>query len=449
MKAVELGIADLHPLPGVAADPARWQALRERVQKRVFLRSEGNTIELEAPQQVAGTLRAQVEQVVAQFNRFYADTVAAYFTHPALRDDFLVNPLLDPLIELEDPNEHATTPLSRFDAVLEPNGDVRVIEINSVGVCLIHMRGLLYLIRELARGGFADDAKRLDEITRTMVVRGFTRFVEAQLPAPRKRLVVGALTPSRFFPAGHLLYRAAFQRWGCDYVYGGPEHLEVTEQDIRIRGTPIDVLWADFFFYFAYQAARYKEIPSPTMPDWGKTPEQASELLSNKRFLAHLRNKRVINVSPARSYLALPKSLLSWIHRSDRPVNEENRAFLQNHVARTYSARDRTEGLIALADVANHRGEFLVKPCQYGGSFGVQLGCLTEADAWRAKLIQIWDHPQWAVQEFREPAKTADGRWTSLGLPNFDGELGGIFIRTAGSVLLNWRDAGFVPCAFG
>src|SRR5690606_11447850 len=111
---------------------------------------------------------------------------------------------------------------------------------------------------------------------------------------------------------------------------------------------------------------------------------------------------------------------------------------------RTYSARDRADGLITLDQVARNRGEFLVKPCQYGASHGVQLGRMTEAGAWRQKLSEIWGEPGWVVQGVRLPARTAGGRWLSLGLANFDGALGGVYFRTSDSLLINARDSGFV-----
>ena len=449
MSRIDLGLSDVRALPGLAANPDLWEQLRRRMHQRVFLRSEGNVIDVGAPQLVSGKLLAQSIDVVARFNRFYAGVAAAYYERPDLRSEHLVNPLLEPLLEVEA-DHPSTTPLSRLDAVLEPDGSVRVIEINSVGVCLVHMRGLFYLIRELARGGFEEDARLLDQLARDMVINGFVRFSNARLASPPKRLVVGGLTPSGWYRAGHLLYRAAFERAGCDYVFGGPEHLEVTDKEIRLRGTRIDVLWADFFFYMAYQYSRYKDTRCPSaVPDFGKTPAQAAELIADRRFLAHLRSGRVANISPARSYLARPKSLLSWIHRSDRPVAAEDRAFLADHVARTYSARDRADGLLGLETVAKNRGDFLVKPCQYGASHGVLIGRMADPDAWSSKLAEIWDDPNWAVQEFREPVKTTGGEWVSLGLANFDGALGGVYFRTSKSLLINARDSGFIAGVAG
>ncbi|HEU4730146.1 MAG TPA: hypothetical protein VFT22_19745 [Kofleriaceae bacterium] len=444
MATLDLGLTDVHPLPGLAADPERWEQLRARMHRRVFLRSEGNLIDVATPQTVSGPLLERSAEIVARFNRFYAGVAAAYYERPELRAEHLVNSLLDPLLEI-DAAHPITTPLSRLDAVLEADGSIRVIEINSVGVCLVHMRGLFYLIRELARGGFEDDARLLDQLSRDMIVQGFLRFAAARLGSAPARPVIGALTPSGWYRAGHLLYRAAFQRAGCDYVFGGPEHLEVTDREIRIRGTRIDILWADFFFYMAYQCARYQETRFPTkMPDFGQTPAQAAELLANRKFLDHLRTNRVVNISPGRAYLALPKSLLSWIHRSDRPVPEADRAFLAEHVARTYSARDRADGLITIEAARRHRGDYLVKPCQYGASHGVLLGRMAEPDAWSAKLAEMWDDPSWALQELREPVKTSSGEWVSLGLSNFDGALGGVYLRTSPSLLINARDSGFV-----
>lgn len=443
MHRSDLGLADLRALPGVAADPDRWDALSRRLNRRIFLRSEGTIVEVGAPQVVSGALLAQSREIVERFNRFYAGVAAAYYTHPELRAEHLVNPLIDPLLELEA-DQPIATPLSRLDAVLLPDGRVRVIEINSVGVCQFHIRSMLYLVRELARGGFEEDARRLDQLSLDTVVNGFLRYVRSR--QPMQRPVIGVLTPSGFLRASKLLFHAAFQRAGYESVFGGPEHLDVSDREIRVRGTRIDVLWADFFFYLAYQCARYQETRFPTkLPDFGKTPEQAAALLADRRFLEHLRTGRVVNISPARSYLALPKSLLSWIHRSDRPVDARDREFLADHVARTYSARDRADGGVALETVARNRGDFLIKPCQYGGSHGVLLGRMAEADAWRDRLVAIWDDPQWVVQEFHEPTKTASGEFVSLGLANFDGTFGGLYIRTSPSVLISARDAGFIP----
>src|SRR5262249_35090708 len=129
--SIDLGLADVHPLPGIAAEPERWEHLRTRMNRRVFLRSEGTTVEVGPPQVVCGKLLAQSTEVVARINRFYAGVSAAYYTRPDLRPEYLVNPLIDPLLEL-DTDRPVATPLSRLDAVLGADGRLRVIEINSV-----------------------------------------------------------------------------------------------------------------------------------------------------------------------------------------------------------------------------------------------------------------------------------------------------------------------------
>ena len=311
--SLDLGLADLRPLPGIAADPARWAAVSAQMHRGIYLRSEGTMVTVGAPQSISGTLLAQSREVVSRLDRFFRQVTAAYYARPDLRGEFLVNPLIEPLLELET-DQPIATPLSRLDVVLEPDGKMRVIEINSVGVCLFHLRSLLYAIRALDRGGLTEDARILDHLVRD-TVNAFITYASVRLESPPKRLVIGALGPTNHLRAGHLLFRAAFERHGCDYVFGAPEHLEVTDRDIRLRGRKIDVLWADFLFYLAYQCARYQETKWPTkMPDFGQAPAQTAALLADRRFLDHLRTGRVINLSPARSYLALPKSLLSWVH---------------------------------------------------------------------------------------------------------------------------------------
>lgn len=442
MTRIALGVTDVDALPHLAEEPARWGELQRRMNRRSFLRSEGMLVEVDTPQVVSGELLVRSTELVANLNRFYRGLAATYYERPDLRPEFLVNPLFEPLLELEA-EHHVTTPLSRVDTVLGDDGAIRVIEINSVGVCLFHMRGLFYLVRELARGGFPDAARWIDQLALAMV-DGFVRFAVSHLPEPPRRLVIGGVTPSGWLRAGHLLFRAAFQRAGHDYVFGGPEHLEIDEREIRVRGTRIDVLWPDFLLYSAYQYARYKNIrfPSP-IADYSQAPAQAAELVADRRFHEHLRARRVVLISPARSYLALPKALLSWVHRDDRPLDPDVRAFLARHVARTYSACDRRDGRITADEVVGQRGDYVIKPCQYGASYGVQLGRLTDPATWRSRIAEIWDDPTWAVQEFHTPVKTGDGQWVSLGLANFDGTLGGMFFRTSSSLLINNREAGF------
>jgi hypothetical protein len=91
-----------------------------------------------------------------------------------------------------------------------------------------------------------------------------------------------------------------------------------------------------------------------------------------------------------------------------------------------------------------NRGEFVLKPCQYGGSHGVLPGLTVRADVWKQKVVEIWDDPGWVVQVFHAPISTSANDVVSLGLQNFDGTLGGFLVRTGASVLVSARDAALI-----
>src|SRR5260370_378544 len=101
MAPIDLGLPDVRGFPDLIADPERWELLHRRMNQRVFLRSEGNMIEVAAPQIASGKLVEQAAEVALRFNRFYAGVAAAYYTRPDLRAEHLVNPLLDPLLEID------------------------------------------------------------------------------------------------------------------------------------------------------------------------------------------------------------------------------------------------------------------------------------------------------------------------------------------------------------
>jgi glutathionylspermidine synthase len=446
--AVDLGIPGLRPLAFLAEHPDRWRRLHERLHRTVFLRSEGTVVTLGPPQRCEGPLLATCREVVARFDRFYAGAARAYFERPELRREFLVNPLLDPLIEI-DREARSTAPLARLDCVLRSDGSVRVIEINPVGVNLLHLRSLLYLVRGLARAGLDDAAAELDAMAAAMVA-AFDRYYRQHQDRPRRRPTLGALTPQGWMRATHLLFRDAFRRAGWDYAFGSPAALDVTGDGIRLAGQPIDLLWPDFLFYIAYQEARYSQTRFPSaLADFSSTPAQAAAILADPRFLDHLRSRRVIAISPATSYLALPKSLLSWIHDPERPVPPGDREWLAAHVARTFSARDRRRGALSIEEGRARKDELLVKPCQYGGSHGVRLGRDLDDPEWAHALEGLWDDETWAVQEFCPPVRTGQGEFLSLGLASFDGELGGITLRTAPARVVSARDSAFVPVVTG
>jgi hypothetical protein len=443
-RSLSLGVAGLEPMPEIAANPERWNRIQAGLAAKVFLRSEGSSVALAAPQRVEAGLAATFAEVTSRFAAFYRHVMACYFEHPELAADFLINPLLQTLIDLDRAAPFAD-PAHRFDCVLDAHGEVRVIENNSVAVCLYHFRTLLYLIRELDRGGLPDAARAI-EVSVAELASGFRRFYVASQPAPRERPTIGCLTPPRWLRAGQLLFRAAFERHGFDYVYGDPTMLEVTRTGVRLAGRSIDLLWSDFLLYIAYQAERYRETRFPSkIGSYEDTPETVRRLVGNPLFIEHLRERRVINLSPGTAYLGLPKLLLGWIHRADRPVPEPERAWLARHVARTYLVEDRQDGSLTLDDAVARRDELLLKPCQYGGSHGVTIGRDCAAAAWAAQVREVWDDRSWVLQDFVVPARTAAGQWLSIGLSSFGGHLGGVFLRTSPSLIVNARDAAFLP----
>jgi hypothetical protein len=441
-EAVDLGIAGLRPLPSLLDESDRWWRVHERLHATAFLRSEGTVVSLGMPQRADRALTDRCRELVHRFNRFFAGAGRAFFDRPELAPEFLLNPLLEPLLDI-DRSAAATTPLSRLDCVLGPDGSLRVIEINPVGVCLFHLRSLLYMVRGLWRAGLADAAGEIDAVA-AGAVAAFDRYYRQHQDSPRPRPRLGALTPPRWIPATQLLLRDAFRRAGWDYVYGGPGALEVGDHGIRLAGEPVDLLWPDFLFYMAYQETRYSQTHFPSaVADFGSTPAQAAAILADRRFLDHLRSRRVVHISPSTAYLVLPKSLLSWIHDPERPA--EDRDWLAAHVARTYSARERRSGALTREQAAARRERLLVKPCQYGGSHGVRLGCDVDDGEWARVLDAMWDDDTWVVQDLWPPATTADGRFVSLGLHNFDGELGGITLRAAAGQVVSARDSAFLP----
>jgi hypothetical protein len=445
---IELGVPDFQTLPFITDDPDRWRAIDQRIHATPFLRSEGTIVTVGAPQRASASLVARCAEICQRFDRFYAGAVAAYFARPELAAEFLPNPLFQPLFDFERETFEAgrtATPISRLDCVLGTDGSLRVIEINPVGVNLMHVRSALYLRRAVERAGSVDGAWALDSLGRA-VVDAFDRAYRARQPEPKRRPVIGGVTPSGWFRATHLLYRDLFQRAEWDYVYGGPEALSIDDDGIRVAGQRVDILWPDFLFYMAYQEARYSQTKFPSaIGEYGSTPAQVAAILADPRFFEHLRTRRVVMLSPAASYLALPKSLLAWIHDDERPAPDADRAWLADHVARTYSARDRQRGVLTLAQALDGKDRFLIKPCQYGGSHGVQLGLLADADAWAKAVRDVWDDPTWVLQDYWPPVLGANGDHISVGVQNFGGELGGIYLRTSPSALVSARSSSFVP----
>jgi glutathionylspermidine synthase len=444
--AIDLGVAGVRPLDFLSREPETWRRVHERLHATAFLRSEGTVVTVGPPQRASRPLVETCREVVRRFDRFFAGAAQTYFEREALRTDYLVNTLIEPLLAI-DRAAPVHLPLARLDCVLAPDGSLRVIEINPVGVTLIHLRSLLYLVRGLWRAGLHDAAIELDSLAGA-AIESFDRTYRLCHQQPRPRPTLGALTPAGWLRATNFLLRDAFRRRGWDYVWGGPSALEVTDRGIQLAGRAVDVLWPDFLFYWAYQQSRYSQTRFPSaIADYSRTPEQAAAILADGRFLGHLRERRVVHLSPATSYLCLSKSLLSWIHDQERPVPDGDREWLERHVARTFSARDRSRGALSREQARADRPRLLVKPCQYGGSHGVRLGCETSDAEWAAALDALWNDDAWVVQEYWPPAQARDGSFVSLGLASHGGELGGITLRAGPARVVSARDSAFVPVA--
>jgi hypothetical protein len=440
----DLAIPGLAPLPFLSHAPDKWRAMHDRLHQTVFLRSEGLTIEMGAPQQASGALLETCREVSARFARFYAYAARAYFDRPELRPEFLLEPLVQPLVEL-DAESRTTTPLARLDCVLDTAGHVNVVEINSIGGNLYHMRGLLYLIRGLHRAGMFEGAEAVDQITR-QTVDGFERHYRLHQPHPVARPTLGVLSTRSWLRAANPLLRAAFERMGWNYVYADPDAISIDARGVHAHGTKIDLLWHDFLFQIAYQTARYQQTKWPSrIVDYSGAPAQTTAILTNPLFLDHVRNGRVVGISSGLAYLGLSKSLLAWIHDPERPCPPEDRAWLADHTARTFSRRDRLRGVLTIEQAMDERDGLLVKPCQYGGSHGVCVGRDTAADTWSETLRRIWDEDSWVVQRFHEPIRARDGQWVSLGLQAFEGVLGAIYMRLSPTTIISARDAALIP----
>jgi hypothetical protein len=311
---------------------------------------------------------------------------------------------------------------------------------------VIHLRTAAYLAEAMAGAGLEEDARQLGALHDGMI-DSFARFYREQCagePRPEPTLAIVTL-PSRH-RGSRVLWRRSFARRGWRCVEGTPDDVRAANGELLVRGRAVDVLWGDFLFYQGYQFARYSETRyASRFGDFRAAPVETARLLGDAALLELLAERRVVNISPPRAYLALSKHLLSWIHRSDRPVAEELRPWLAAHVARTYAAADRLDGVLSLDEATRRREELVLKPCQYGGAHGVVAGSEMAPSEWAARLATIWTDADWVLQELHSPAKTVAGEYVSLGLYNYGGVLGGVTIRTAPSLVVSARKSAFIP----
>ena len=438
-ESLDLGVASLSPLPGISRAPGTWTGLIEKIAGRPFFRSDGLRTVLGPPQRVASPLADRCRDTVAHFNSFYEQVIRTYFEEPNRRAECLINPQFEQAI-LADKSP-ISLPLSRLDCVLTESGELKVIEINPVGVCTIHLQSVLYLARELERSGNAEDAALLLRFGAEQVA-SFRRLYESQCAQPKERPTVGALWLKDMYRPFRALLRATFHRFGWNYVEGLATDVEISPTGMRVRGTPIDALWGDFVFHLGYQYVRYRETKWPSrMGSFDAAPAQMSAIMGNPVALELFRSGKVVNVTPARAYVALSKHLLSWIDREDFPLQKEEREWLRSHVAKTYDVAARARGLLSQREAMQRREELLLKPCQYGGSHGVQVGHSVSSADWEKRLEAIWEDPNYVLQEFHMPCRARDGELLSLGLYNYGGKLGGVTIRTGADLVISARSA--------
>jgi hypothetical protein len=441
---MDLGIDGLTPL---AISTKSGQPWARALSKRPWLRSEGVRTTLGPPQVIDRETLSRWSELIQGFDAFYRRSVRAYYDDPRRRQDFALNESFRAWID-RDRDVATPLPLSRFDCVMLADRSLRFIELNANGVCVSHLSNVSYLARELMRQGAESGARAIESLVGDMVA-SFDRLYREQCTDPRPDPTMGALMPGRRWLYGtNLLFRDAFARRGWGYQFGATEDLEITRTEVRLAGKRIDLLWADFLFYFAYQFTRYQQTKWPTkIGAYDDTPQRALAMLEDPSFAELIGTRKLALASPMASYLALSKHLLSWIARPD-PVlfpSEVERQKLERASARTYARADRMRGALSFDDARLQKNGLLMKPCLYGGAHGVEAGSELSDEAWVRKLETIWEDEQWVLQEMFLPLRTAQGEWVSVGLYNYGGRLGGITVRTSPRLIVSARESSFIP----
>jgi hypothetical protein len=459
--ATDTGLSLLPPFnDGDARGGASWTALAPRLVDRPFLRSEGVNATLAPPRLAAPWLVEQSRELVAVFHRFYRAIIDAKGA-VAARSTRQIGEPYESVAEAE--GDRDPLPLSRFDCVLAADGKLRVIELNPVGVCTLHLRSISYLGRALERAAVADRvapgalsaaAAAVDRVS-TLKTDSIRRFVESTLARPpaRPRL---ALTLLPGMHRGSLVFwRAELSRAGFDVVTCTPEEVVITTRGATVRGAVIDCLWCDFTVYLGFQQQRYEQTRfTSKVGDFSRASELAVRLLSNPTLCALLADRALTMLSPARSYRAISKALLASVdrHEPDVVISDSDRAFLREHVARTYDDIARQNGALTYEQAKLARETLVLKPCRFGGSHGVTLGRDLAADAWTKRLDDIWTDPEWILQELSEPLRDGpmgDGQQQrprlSFGLFDYGGTLGGLLVRSADEMIVSARSALVFP----
>jgi glutathionylspermidine synthase len=433
------------PLPELAASVGAWDALSERLRDRPFLQADGLVSELGEPLILRAPMVERCRELVERFDKFYQAVIQHYYEDPSpiTRALFDVHPTLTQALEADRSTQMAL-PLSRFDCVLTAEGQLRVIEINPIGVTTAHLRSAAYLARVLRRAGFRGDADRIDELY-DRFVDAFGRFFESQRGSPPRGATLGVIVLGKMHRGTRVTWRDAFVRAGWRFVAAPVEQLEVTAQGVTLRGVPVDLLWGDFVFYLGTQFTRVRQtrFASPIQA-YDAAPDITARLLGDPRLLEHLRSRRVLFISPPKAYLANSKQVLSLIHREDWPAPAGQRAWWAAHVARTYGLLERERGELTPRRAIDEREAFVLKPCQYGGSHGVILGAECSKADWASQIERIWGDPEWVLQDYHRPMTDTHGETISVGLYNYGGRFGGMTVRTSPHGVVSARHSKFV-----
>jgi hypothetical protein len=440
----QLGLDGLQPLPPFDRDPTLWAGIEREMLGRPFLRQDGLlTTRLTAPQVASKDLFARCDEIVRRFDGFYRTVVDSFYERPELHPHYLINPAFEAAIQA-DRGWSTALPLSRFDCVIDPQGKIRVIELNPVGNCTIHLRNALYSAHYLQKRKLDEQAQRLGQLGDD-IADSISRFAGERL----RRLnqpTMGVLTPQGYLRGLAVFWRKQFSRlgWRVLHAHGAEVRMLGSPSSLEVQAKKVDVLWGDYLFYAAYQDDRFRASRIPgRFIGFRDTPTLAARIAQDDAYLGLLRDGKLINVSPWCVYAALPKGLLAWIHDDTMPCPDD-RAWLQEHVAQTWAVADRAGGRITREQAVREREALLVKPSQSGGAHGVVLGCEASAADWEAVVGKVWDDPGHVLQRYHEPARTPEGEWISLGLYNYGGRLGAITIRLGGSLVISGRDTAFV-----
>jgi hypothetical protein len=299
----------------------------------------------------------------------------------------------------------------------------------------------------MARAELHDTAAKLDAVF-DQLPAGIRAFYAAQCAeGPKATPRIAIVTLPNMHRASRIVWSEAFSRTGWELLAGPIAELRLGPKGLCFRERPIDVLWGDFVFYPGYQYERFSQTRfGSRVGDLAPATAETSRILRDPKILELLRTRRFVLVTPPKSYLAMSKHLLSWIHRPEAKLDPALREALAADVARTWSTADRLEGGLTMAQAIRDREGLLLKPCEnYGGGHGVLLGRETPAPEWARQLDRIWTDPGWVVQEFHLPRQTADGQWISIGLYNYGGQLGGVTIRTSHNCVVSARSSAFIP----